>query len=203
MSQALAALGGAPPPPAIEEIAPHALWGAALSERVNSMRPSQAFFAITHAESLKSLLDRLTKGGLDDDGRRALGVIVVMDGSGRVSSAHYLRPAERDGAGHVQRRPPAVLAARHPRTGDLEDFAWAVMPELADRVDRSQADLERRLASRSRVLSDLAAATVAGAAIDAELDAYLRSEPPREPAPHHPPARASWPPQGDAEPHIH
>jgi len=203
VARAFGALGRVGAPPAIEELAPVALWDAALVARVRSLRPSEPFLASSPEESLKELLERLTDAGLGEDEQRALGVVAFLDLEARVSSAHYLRPVERDVAGHVQRRPPAVLAARHPRTGILERFAWAVMPELADRVDRSQADLERRTASRARLLSALAGAALDAATIDAELDAHLRSEPPREPAPHHPPARPSWPSQGSSEPHVH
>ena len=70
----------------------------------------------------------------------------TADDSARCAVMHYLRPTERDGQGHIQRRPPAVLSAWDDATSAFEDYAWAVTPELADRVDRSQADFEESLA---------------------------------------------------------
>jgi hypothetical protein len=66
----------------------------------------------------------------------------------RVNIAHYLRPTERDAEGHVQRRAPAVLTAWDGLSATWEHFAWGITPELADRVDRTQADFEQRQLDR-------------------------------------------------------
>lgn len=163
------------------------------------------------AADLRDLVTRLAAppSGLSEDAVRRLGVVVVLEprmvrgaadadaaedspAGVRVTAAHYLRPTERDGAGHVQRRPPAVLAARADAEGPLEHYAWGILPELADRVDRSQADLEARQAGRAGLLSALAGAGVLEPdAIGPAVREALEREPPREPAPPRPPARPS------------
>ena len=75
------------------------------------------------APGLRETLDRLAEppDGLPEDAVRRLGVVLVLAtvpsvAPGpvvdrlRVVAAHYLRPLERDAQGHLQRRPPAVLA---------------------------------------------------------------------------------------------
>jgi hypothetical protein len=137
------------------------------------------------ARSLQGVIERLAAPphGLPEDAVRRLGVVLIASNAGeapRVTAAHYLRPIERDAAGHVQRRPPAVLATWDPDRG-FEHFAWGVTPELADRVNRSQADLERRQAARARLLDDLASAPEEPARTLKALRDHLDSEPPREP----------------------
>jgi hypothetical protein len=93
------------------------------------------------------------------DAIRRLGVVLVLEESPngpRISVAHYLRPTERDGQGHVQRRAPAVLAAWDDASASWEHFAWGITPELADRVDRSQADFEQRQLDRAGFLTAMA-----------------------------------------------
>jgi hypothetical protein len=133
------------------------------------------------ADDLESVIDRLVAEGLPEDGVRRLGVVVIAaQASGRLrcTVVHYLRPPERDAQRHVQRRPPAVLAAWDEREDTFEDYAWGITPELADRVGRSQADLEERQADRARFLGSLS---------DAEpyaerVATYLGSEPAPVPA---------------------
>lgn len=171
---------------------------------------------LLRAPSLKDAMDRLSlpPDGLPDDAVRRLGAVLVVEGREgarvRVVAAHYLRPIERDGQGHVQRRPPAVLATWDPATDAFEHFAWGITPELADRVDRSQADLEDRQAARAASLARLAAAAAPDldpARVRATIAALVASEPPREHAPDHAPARPSGirsplldPPR---DPHVH
>jgi hypothetical protein len=140
--------------------------------------------------------------GLSEDAVKRLGLVVVIGPDRRVGAAHYLRPVERDAQGHIQRRPPAVLSARNERTGELEHFAWAVTPELADRVDRSQADLERRQAARTRVLTQAVGLADPERAAQLLRD-HLAGEPPREPAPPHEPARPSVLRSPLIDPHAH
>jgi hypothetical protein len=78
----------------------------------------------------------------------------------RVLRAHYVRPVERDGAGHLQRRPPALLSAVDGRTSRLDHFFWAINDELATRVGMDAADFERAHALRARLLHELTAAQV-------------------------------------------
>lgn len=96
-----------------------------------------------------------------DDELRGLGVVVVIDvvapGRRRVKAAHYVRPVERDGHGHLQRRPPAVLATWDPVYDTFDDFAWGVLPELAERVGREPAEFERDLTRRAARLAHSAA----------------------------------------------
>jgi hypothetical protein len=98
--------------------------------------------------------------GTFPDELRELGVVVVVGevgGWARVMSAHYIRRLERDAAGHVQRRPPAVLAAWDAGDNRLEHFSWAITAELADHAGMSVDELDRKQADRAEFLTALAA----------------------------------------------
>ena len=151
------------------------------------------------AADLRSTLERLSAppDGLPEDAVRRLGIVLVTDvvpstavgpvsDRIRVVAAHYLRPLERDAAGHVQRRPPAVLATWAPATG-FDHFAWGLTPELADQVDRTQASFEELQASRAAAIGAIVAGDPADTA--ATLDAVRAAEPPRQPAQAHGVAR--------------
>jgi hypothetical protein len=86
------------------------------------------------------------------DDTRDLGVVLVIS-DGRLQVAHYVRPVERDAAGHLQRRPPAVLGARDATTGDLDHFYWAYTDELATRAGITRQQLEDERDARARQLS--------------------------------------------------
>lgn len=114
------------------------------------------------ADSLEVTLAAFASGPLHvaEDRRTFLGLVVVLDPPsppaaphGRIAVAHYLRPLSRDAGGHLQRLPPAVLAARDAGTGRLEDFSWGVVPELALRVGRTAAELETEIAARAGALA--------------------------------------------------
>lgn len=141
---------------------------------------------VTPAPDLRSVIERLTSPpiGLPDEAVRRLGLVLVVDEvpsvtpgpvteRTRVVAAHYLRPIERDGQGHIQRRPPAVLATWDPAADAFDHFAWGVMGELADRVDRSQASFEGLQASRAAAIAALAAGTPG----TPDLEAVLGSQP--------------------------
>lgn len=194
------------PPAALVRIEAGRAWGAKLLRMVRTLRAGDALLATMEASSLKEVVARLSgpEVGLTEDELRVLGLVIVLDATGRVSAAHLLRPIERDAAGHLQQRPPAVLAARDPATGELEHFAWGVMPELADRIDREQGDLERRQTARGRLLATMAADGQADPlTVRVRLEDHLRSEPSRVPAPERPPARDPWPATGISGSHSH
>ena len=92
------------------------------------------------------------------DEARDLGVVLILD-DGRIVRAHYVRPIERDQAGHYQRRPPALLSAANDN-GMLDHFFWAINDELATRTEINSADFEREHARRAVVLRDMVAAHV-------------------------------------------
>lgn len=162
VAEALLALRGADAPlivslaeagQAVDTARERAAWDAALG----------AGAVTSAAASLGELLGRLQGPplALRDDELRALSLVVVLgtdDERVRAVAAHYLRPVERDGQGHLQRRPPAVLATWDPAGDGFEHFAWGVTPELAARVGRSQADFEERQAERAALLRALVGA---------------------------------------------
>mgnify|MGYP001817214891 FL=1 len=157
------------------------------------LRGGVAFGVMLGSHDLETTMQRFEGMGLPEDGVRRLGVVVILDATEaglRCTSVHYLRPTERDAQGHVQRRPPAVLSAWDGAMEAHEDYAWGITPELADRVDRAQADLEERQSDRARFLSLL---PFAGddAPVAERVRSYLASEPERVPAPAHEPAKPS------------
>lgn len=115
------------------------------------------------ADSLAAVLRRVggSPGADVPDELRGLGLVVVLrrlEGFGaRVVSAHYLRPIERDGAGHLQRRPPALLAAWNQPTDTFDHFWWGFTDELAERVGRPLAEFSAEHRRRSDLLARLAA----------------------------------------------
>lgn len=90
--------------------------------------------------SLEDVLRHLGADGLSDE-TRDIGLVLVL-ADGRVAAAHYVRPVERDAAGHLQRRPPAVLSAWNAAADRLDHFWWAVTDELATRADMTRHVLE-------------------------------------------------------------
>jgi len=122
---------------------------------------------VVHGESLEDVL-RFNGANPDDevpDAARELGVVVILGQPEtgelvRVVRAHYLRPIERDGAGHIQRRPPALLSAWDDSAGHLDHFHWGISNELARRADREPGAFEVVHRRRTRLLDDLAAARV-------------------------------------------
>jgi hypothetical protein len=139
---------------------------------------------VVDAADLATVLQRLVAAGLPEDGVRRLGVVAfdkATDKGARLSSVHYLRPTERDGQGHVQRRPPAVLAAWDEVADAYEHYAWGITPELAQRVDRSQADLELRQRERTAFLAEASSDAADMTELTARIRRYLEAEPPREP----------------------
>jgi hypothetical protein len=139
---------------------------------------------VVHAADLATVLQRLVAAGLPEDGVRRLGVVAIAratDKGTRLGSVHYLRPTERDGQGHVQRRPPAVLAAWDEVADTFEHYAWGITPELAPRVDRSQADFELRQRERTALLAEASSDAADMTELTARIRRYLEAELPRGP----------------------
>jgi hypothetical protein len=163
------------------------------------------------SRDLRSAMSKLQRqpDGLPEDAVRRLGMVVVVERKPaglRLPAVHYLRPSERDAQGHIQRRPPAVLATWDSDADHMDDFAWGITPELADQVDRSQADLEERRQSRALFLvAQVAESPVAPHEWDERVLEHLAAEPARVKAPQHEPAKPS--PFGggptDSEGHLH
>ncbi len=131
------------------------------------------------AESLRDAFDTLTHDpfNLSDDQLRNLGVVIVLR-DGLFAAAHYVRPVERDQQGHLQHRPPAVLATRDAGSGTFEHFAWAVTPELAARIGMRQAGFEDEQAHRARFLAALVdRGALAVEAVRPALRDYLQTHP--------------------------
>jgi hypothetical protein len=105
------------------------------------------------ATSLEQVLAVLggSPGAEIDDAARDLGVVLVL-ADGHVTAAHYVRPVERDAAGHLQRRPPALLSAWNDGAARHDNFYWAITDELATRAGMAQADFEAEHRLRSRRL---------------------------------------------------
>jgi hypothetical protein len=151
----------------LSEHLPIYTWGAAARTLVRAGSIGYGFGATIHADRLEEVHDELRAApvGLTDDELTYLGLVLIVrawresDGEvvRRVVAAHYERPVGRDEHGHVQRLPPAVIAARDERTDTLEHFAWGVMPELAIRLGRKAGDLEADQAERAALLGQLAA----------------------------------------------
>lgn len=168
------------------------------------LRGGSALGVTVAGSDLEEVLEHLVGQGLPEDGVRRLGVVVIADETSvglRCTVVHYLRPTERDAQRHVQRRPPAILAAWDEQSDSFEDYGWGITPELADRVDRSQADLEERQSDRARFLASLQPDDDYGA----RVHGFLASEPPRIPAPPHETAEPSPLAGGltDPDPHPH
>lgn len=137
----------------------------ALSENAPSRdladRPGRKPATTLHAASLREAFDTLGREpfNLSDDEQRTIGLVCVIQ-DGRATAVHYVRPVERDGEGHLQRRPPAVLATWDAERNRFEHFAWAITPELAARIGMTQAELEDLQRERAHVLSHAVPAPV-------------------------------------------
>jgi hypothetical protein len=131
--------------------------------RLSALLQSGARFGISVAAAdLSAALERLhaPPGRLPYDAIRRLGVVVTLDqtsGGPRCRLVHLLRPTERDAHGHVQRRPPAILASWDEAADRYDDYAWAITPELGERIGLGQAELETRQRARARMLATTAA----------------------------------------------
>jgi hypothetical protein len=156
---------------------PFYTWGLRARVLVRALQLGYGLGATVHAETLGDLFDILMPPPVEltEDEIRRLGIVLILrrllmrddavvpgtDDEGtirRVVAAHYLRPIERDGEGHVQRRPPISLATWDADRDAFDHFSWGAAPELALRVGKSQAEFERELALRSAFLAEVVAA---------------------------------------------
>ncbi len=154
----------------LSEHLPAYTWGAAARTLIRAATIGYGIGATIHADRLEDVHDALRASpvNLTDDELSYLGLILIMrawrepDGAvrRRIVAAHYARPVGRDEHGHVQRLPPAVIAARDAGSDALEHFAWGVMPELAIRVGRKAGDLELEQAERAALLRALVGAGI-------------------------------------------
>jgi hypothetical protein len=168
----------------VSELSPHLpsyTWGLHARVAVRALQRGYGMAATMHADSLEEVFSELGAPpvALSEDEVRRLGVVIVLrlaDGAGRRAAAvHYLRPLERDGHGHLQRRPPAVLATWDPASDRFEHFAWGLTPELADRIGRTQSAFEDAQAERASFLGSLVAAGVmAPPSVRAALERHRR-----------------------------
>ncbi len=120
------------------------------------------------ADDLAGVLAVLRRQGLTDDEISFMGVVLVVGAPGggdpdggeqggapraRLVAAHYLRPVVRDAGGHLRRLAPAVLATWDPAGAAWEDFAWGIMPDLAERSRMRAGDLEAERERRAAMLA--------------------------------------------------
>jgi hypothetical protein len=142
-------------------------WGPAARTLVRAASIGYGIGATIHADRLEDVHEQLRTApvGLTDDELSYLGLVLIVrawrDAAGnavrRVVAAHYARPVGRDEHGHVQRLPPAVVAARDESTDELEHFEWGVMAELGIRLSRTSGELEADQAQRAALLTSLVA----------------------------------------------
>jgi hypothetical protein len=147
---------------------------------VRALQRGYGLGAVVRADSLEGVLGDLAAppAGLSSDELRRIGIVAVLrridDGIGpdagasapgteadlaawRVAACHYVRPLERDAAGHLQRRPPAILATWDSERDAYEHFAWGVTAELAMRAGYSRDEFEREHLARTRLVAGLVA----------------------------------------------
>jgi len=123
-------------------------WGDRAHVAIRALAVGYSLLATTRGKRLEDVLGMLAArpvGAIDDELTR-LGVVLTVEArpqGARVTAAHYLRPVVRDVNGHVQRRPPAVLATWDPAEDRFEDFSWGISDELAGRVGLRPVELER------------------------------------------------------------
>lgn len=153
----------------VHEFSPHLpayTWDIQARVAIRALQLGFTLAGTLHAESLREVMAALEAPpvSLGEDEIRRLGVVLIVRAFGRpairrVVAAHYLRPLERDGQGHLQRRPPAVLATWDQEADALDHFSWGLGPELAPRIGMTQADFEDAQAARARHLTDLVGAS--------------------------------------------
>ena len=138
---------------------PGGTWGERARIAIRAISVGYSMLATVRGDRLEDVFERLGGSPVEatEDELSRLGLVLVLgEGGSRVTAAHYLRPLARDAHGHVQRLPPAVVAARDPATDRLEHFAWGIAPELADRIGIRPVEFEREQARRAEILATAA-----------------------------------------------
>ena len=111
---------------------------------------SRGFPALVEARAsgLAELLDALRADPLrvPEDDLRRLGLVLCFDAT-HLIAAHLMRSAETG-----DRRPPTLLAVWDTARDAWDDFAWAAVPDLAERCGLPQAAYEVRHAERLQIL---------------------------------------------------
>ncbi|MEY3494939.1 MAG: hypothetical protein RI921_299 [Chloroflexota bacterium] len=111
---------------------------------------SRGFPAIAEASApdLASLLEQLRSDPhrLPEGDLRGLGLVALFDES-RLTAAHLLHKGEAN-----ERRAPTLLAVWDSRAHGWDDFAWAAVPEIAQRCGVTQPEYELRLQERLAIL---------------------------------------------------
>ena len=145
----------------LEDGAADAVWGEAAHLAIRALTVGYSLLATADGASLQQVLGRLAEAPVSaiDDELSRLGVVLVLGPGPRVEIAHYLRPAARDPGGHVQRLPPAALAAWNATARRYDHFAWGVVDELAGRAGRRPLAFEREQAERAVAISSAATGT--------------------------------------------
>jgi len=151
--------GSAPRSPRVTRVRARGLLDAAVPEApdpsstrtlVRSLVRGFPLIADAAAVDLADLLARLraTPVRVPEDDLHRLGVVLLLDGiPPRASAAHLLRPSLGG-----SRRPPALLGARDRGSGTWDAFAWAAIPELAERCGVPHGAYAALLGERSALL---------------------------------------------------
>ena len=164
--------------------APAAISGTRTRVLIRALQRGYGLAATMEAASLEQVLTILGSppASVSADELRRLGVVLVLGRTGaapadapgtgapsgggpeavhpagfRVVACHYVRPLERDVAGHLQRRPPAILATWDRERDVLEHYEWGITAELAMRVGLSRDEFEHEHVARSRLVAGLVA----------------------------------------------
>lgn len=101
------------------------------------------------AASLAEILEQLRSGAfrVPEADIRRMGLVVLTDEE-RVTSCHLLQPSETGSD-----RPPTLLSAWDADQQGWDDFAWAAIPELAERCRRTHAEYAAQHAARLATIS--------------------------------------------------
>jgi hypothetical protein len=150
-------------------VPPLGIWGDRARVAIRALTLGYGFAATIEAGGLDDVFEILRGPavGAGADELAGLGLVVVLGSrdpaaAPRVTVAHYVRPIVRDPQGHVQRMPPAVLAALDARDGRWSHFAWGLTGELAGRLERRPLELERAQARRSSAIAAVARGELRG-----------------------------------------
>jgi energy-coupling factor transporter ATP-binding protein EcfA2 len=142
------------------DVPPLGIWGDRARVAIRALTLGYGLATTIEAAGLDAVFASLRGPavGAGVDELAGLGLVVVLarrdPGAAPVATAaHYVRPLVRDPHGHVQRMPPAVLAARDARDGRWSHFAWGLTDELAGRLDRRPLELEREAARRGAAIA--------------------------------------------------